>query len=173
LIGGASFADSLTGLASGGTWALGTTDTYQSGSNILTFSSFEQLSGPGVPDSSQTTLAATLNGQGQAVLTATVSATDGIQPQGTVAFYQGETLLGIIVLQDGVAQFTTGFLPPGQYTFNAVYSGDPNHNISVGTTDGVAQFTTGFLPPGQYTFNAVYSGDEDHNTSLGTATIHV
>jgi acrosin len=159
LIGGSSFTDSLTGMASGGTtWTLGGgTDTYQNNSNILTFSSFEQLFGPAVPDSTQTTLAAALDGQNQATLTATVTSSDGITPQGTVSFYQGTGLLGTVTLQDGLAGFTTDVLPPGQYTFTAVYSGDTGHNISVGSVDvsvaaalvpalGAAQATAAFTP---------------------------
>jgi hypothetical protein len=134
VIGGSSFTDSLTGLASGGTrWALGENpDVYQNDSNILTFSSFEQLSGPGLPDGTQTALAAALDGQNQATLTATVTSMDGITPQGTVTFYQGTRLLGAVALQNGQAQFTTGILAPGTYTFTAVYLGG-SHDISVGS----------------------------------------
>jgi hypothetical protein len=78
---------------------------------------------------------AVLDAQDQATLTATVTSTDGITPQGTVTFYKGTSLLGAVMLQNGQAQLTTDILPPGQYTFTAVYSGDTNHDISVGTAD--------------------------------------
>jgi sugar lactone lactonase YvrE len=135
LIGGSSFTDSLTGLSSGGTWTLGAADTFQSGSNVLTFSSFEQLSGPGVPGGSQTVLTATLDGQYRATLTAVLAPMGGTAPQGTVTFFQGQTLLGTFALQNGQAQFQTGVLPRGQYSFTAVYSGDAMNNISVAMAD--------------------------------------
>jgi hypothetical protein len=138
VIGGTSFTDSLTGLANAGTWSLGRTDTYQLGSHILTFSSFEQLFGPGVPDPSQTKLTGSSDNLGRVTLTAQVTVTDGIPPQGTVQFFEGSALLGVMMLQNGDAQFTTGALPAGSYTFTAVYSGDTKHDISVGSTVIVA-----------------------------------
>jgi hypothetical protein len=133
LIGGSSFTDSLTGLATGGKWSLSGTDTYQSGSNILTFSNFEQLSGPGVPDPSQTKLTGSSDNQGRVTLTAQVTATDGIAPQGTMAFYDGSALVGVATLKNRSAVFLTGALSHGNHTFTAVYSSDSKHNISVGS----------------------------------------
>lgn len=130
VIGSAAFNDSLTGRVAGATWLLGGTDTYRSGSKVLTFSSFEQLFGQGLPDPTQTTLSA-FNPGGGFVATAQVTATDGFIPQGTVAFYEGSTLLGVVTLQNGQARFPIGNLPPGDFTFTAVYSGDSKHDISV------------------------------------------
>jgi acrosin len=133
MIGSAAFTDSLSGLPTGGTWSLGAVDTYRSGSSVLTFSSFEQLSGPGVPDATTTAVGATRNSTGTATLSVQVGATDGVLPQGTVALYDGSVLLGVVTLVNGKALLTTGVLPAGNHTFTAVYSGDTKHNISVGS----------------------------------------
>lgn len=63
-----------------------------------------------------------------------MTATDGFALQGTVAFYEGSTLLGIATIENGQAHWTTGVLPAGNHTFTAVYSGDNKHDISVGAT---------------------------------------
>jgi len=93
------------------------------------------LFGPGLPDPSQTALTDVLDGQNRATLTATVTSTDGIIPQGTVTFYLDRAELGVVGLQNGQAGFTTDVLPAGQHTFTAVYSGDASHNISIGQAD--------------------------------------
>jgi hypothetical protein len=76
-----------------------------------------------------TTLASSLNPSvaGQAVtLTATVTATAGPIPTGTVNFKKGGTLLGSSTLNNGVATLTTSALPAGNAeSITAVYSGNP------------------------------------------------
>jgi hypothetical protein len=54
-------------------------------------------------------------------------------PTGTVVFQDGSTDLGTIIVNGGVATFTTSTLPAGDHTMNAVYSGDttyPQENAS-------------------------------------------
>jgi autotransporter-associated beta strand protein len=59
-------------------------------------------------------------------LIANVVVTSGGDPAitGTVAFYDGNTLLGTVPLVNGVATLTIGALSPGVHTLSAVYSGD-------------------------------------------------
>jgi len=57
--------------------------------------------------------------------TASVSAAGAAAaPQGYVAFYDGEALMGWAWVVDGVATYTTSSLPAGPHTIRAVYSGD-------------------------------------------------
>jgi hypothetical protein len=146
LIGGASFADSLTSQVAGGAWKLAPgaifpgpviRDHYQAGTGDLTFSGFEILSGPGVPSSTQTLLRASLRlglkGQDQVVLAARVIPTNSITPTGWVQFYRGETWLATVRMVNGVARYVIATPSSGPNRFTAVYSGDTSHNISVGT----------------------------------------
>ena len=66
-------------------------------------------------------------------LTATVVADIGSQaaPLGTVSFYNGNTLLGVVALVNGQSSLTLQSLPVGEHVnLNAVYSGDSSHAIS-------------------------------------------
>lgn len=73
---------------------------------------------------------------GQTVtLTATVSPTlNGVNPTGTVQFYDGSTLLGPGTLSNGVATFTTYSLGIGPHTLSAQYTGDANFDASTSNT---------------------------------------
>lgn len=65
---------------------------------------------------------------GQSVtFTATVT---GINPTGTVQFFDSATLLGSVTAASGIATFTTSTLTPGPHSVTAVYSGDSNNNGS-------------------------------------------
>jgi hypothetical protein len=48
-------------------------------------------------------------------------------PTGAVVFQDGSTDLATIVVNGGVATFTTSTLPAGEHTMNAVYSGDTTY----------------------------------------------
>jgi len=57
-------------------------------------------------------------------------------PTGTVAFYDGVTLLGTVNLTAGVASLTVSFSTPGGHNLKAVYSGDP---LTAGATATLLQ----------------------------------
>jgi hypothetical protein len=52
-------------------------------------------------------------------------------PTGTVTFKDGNTALGTVALNSGVAMFTTSGLSVGSHTIVASYSGDANFNPNV------------------------------------------
>ena len=54
----------------------------------------------------------------------TVVAPGVATPSGTVAFYQGSTLLGTGSVSNGVASYVTAKLAVGTYSYTAVYRGD-------------------------------------------------
>lgn len=61
---------------------------------------------------------------GQSItLTATVSGSIGV-PTGTITFYNGQTVLGIVGLTNGTASINDSLFAVGPYTFTASYSGD-------------------------------------------------
>ena len=65
---------------------------------------------------------------GQNVMfTASVSATSGGAPGGTVTFKNGTQTLGTQTLSNGVATISTNVLTVGTHSITAVYGGDPNH----------------------------------------------
>jgi hypothetical protein len=69
----------------------------------------------------------------QAFLTANVTGAQGAPNQGSVSFYVGSTFMGVRPVQNGQATFVTPIFAPGTYTFTAVYSGDSQYDISVGS----------------------------------------
>jgi Bacterial Ig-like domain (group 3) len=73
--------------------------------------------------------------------TATVSANPpgAVTPTGTVAFNEGGSLIGTGTLSGGVATFTTSALAVGGHTITTDYSGDTNHNTSMGSLIGNPQ----------------------------------
>ena len=73
-----------------------------------------------------TTLASSLNPSnvGQSVtFTASVTPEFSGTVTGTVAFYDGTTLLKTVALSGGVAKFTTSTLTSGTHTITATYNG--------------------------------------------------
>jgi len=74
--------------------------------------------------------------------TATVTLLNGVTgtPSGSVAFYNGTTLLGIGTLSNGVATLTTSALAEGSQSVTAVYSGDTNFSGS--TSQPMTQHVT-------------------------------
>ena len=52
---------------------------------------------------------------------------DGVTPTGTATILDGETALGSISINAGIATYTTSALTAGKQTFTAVYSGDSNY----------------------------------------------
>ena len=74
---------------------------------------------------------------GQAVtFTATVTATTGATPTGTVSFMHGSTLLGKGTLTNGVATFSTSALDAATLSITAVYAG---HSSDVGSMSPVVK----------------------------------
>jgi hypothetical protein len=65
------------------------------------------------------------------VLTAVVTAQLSGPPTGTVIFLNGTATLGTVALNSaGVAQFTIGSLPAGNYTFSCTYNGTTDYATS-------------------------------------------
>ena len=79
----------------------------------------------------QDSLAAITYGQSE-TLTAAVGSAIGT-PTGTVAFWNGTTLLGTATLSGGTAALTVTSLPAGTDTVSAQYGGDTDHAPSSGT----------------------------------------
>jgi hypothetical protein len=95
------------------------------------------LSGTGVVPSTTTTLASSANPSsfGEPVtFKATVTASSGPTPTGTVNFYHLTTLLGSGTLSAGVATFTTSKLSVGTTHIHAVY---PGNSEDAGSTSAV------------------------------------
>ena len=61
------------------------------------------------------------------IITATVV---GSTPTGSVAFYDGQTLLGSSTLSSGAAEFSFSLTTVGVHEISAVYSGDSNNQFS-------------------------------------------
>jgi len=102
------------------------------------------MSGTGEPNTTTTKLTANPNPVvvGHALtLTAHVNPTFKGTPTGTVAFYDGTTLLGTAPLSGGMAQFITTTLNAGSHTLTAVYQGDSvfQGSTSAGVTEQVNQ----------------------------------
>ncbi|WP_165070285.1 beta strand repeat-containing protein [Paludisphaera rhizosphaerae] len=72
-----------------------------------------------------TSLTASASSAGTTVLTATSAAVDPSAPSalGTVTFYDGDQILGVVPLVDGVATFDVGVPAPGTHAYRAVFSG--------------------------------------------------
>ena len=87
---------------------------------------------------SMTTSGSSVNpGQGVTLTAQVASMTTGT-PTGSVAFYDGTTLLGTATLTAGTATFTTSSLLPGtSNVLEAVYSGDINFTTSSSTISSV------------------------------------
>jgi len=102
------------------------------------------LSGTGEPNTTTTKLTANPNPVvvGHALtLTVHVNPTFKGTPTGTVAFYDGATLLGTATLSGGMVQFVTTTLTAGSHTLTAVYEGDPvfQGSTSAAVTEQVNQ----------------------------------
>jgi len=72
-------------------------------------------------------------------LTASVAATMSNRPPptGTVAFYDGTTLLGTASVNNGSATFGAPLQATGKHSLLAVYSGDSNFNLNTSSTSTV------------------------------------
>jgi len=72
--------------------------------------------------------------------TATVRATGGVAPDGTVTFMDGANVLGTVTLSGtGTATYTTSTLAEGLHSITAVYSGDAANYIEGSTSNTVKQ----------------------------------
>jgi hypothetical protein len=102
--------------------------------------------------------------------TATVTSSAGV-PTGTVAFYDGNALLGPVALASGVTVYTTSSLALGSHSITGVYSGDGNFaaatsaavteavqdfNLAISTTSGGSSAATA-SPGGVATYPLVFS----------------
>jgi hypothetical protein len=63
---------------------------------------------------------------------------DGLNPTGTVEFFDGATSLGTAAVSGGVAQLTTSSLAVGSHTLSAVYSGDATNTSDTSDDVGVS-----------------------------------
>jgi len=75
------------------------------------------------------------------VFTATVTSTAGT-PTGTVAFYDGTTLLNTVTISGGTSVYSTSSLATGTHSITAVYSGDSN--FAPVTSSAVAELIQDF-----------------------------
>lgn len=71
----------------------------------------------------------------QVTLTATISPSNAT---GNVRFHQGNSILGSAPVSNGIAIFVSSFSSNGAYSLNAVYGGDPSHNLSASTSVSLA-----------------------------------
>ena len=62
--------------------------------------------------------------------TATVMSLTSGSPTGTVAFYEGQSIVGSGTVTNGVATYTAGPLPAGDFVLSAEYSGDADFTQS-------------------------------------------
>jgi hypothetical protein len=106
--------------------------TIADGQGVATILDDDEL----VPTSTEVTGAPNPSKVGKAVaITATVSGNDGVEPAGTVTFYDGPVspanALGTVVLDaSGIATLSTDDLAVGSHTINAVYNPDAMHSGS-------------------------------------------
>jgi RHS repeat-associated protein len=70
-------------------------------------------------------------------LTITAHVVNGLNPTGSVAFFDNGTSLGTAPLNGSQAAFTTSTLSAGSHSLTASYSGDDNNQTSVSTSYGI------------------------------------
>ena len=88
-------------------------------------------------DSTTTTLSGAPNPANVAqsvTFTATVTPSSSGTPTGSVSFYDGESLLGNVPLNAGVATYSTSNLAAATHSITAIYSGDNNYGGSNSNT---------------------------------------
>jgi len=73
------------------------------------------------------------------VFTATVKATGGVAPDGSVTFMDGASVLGTVTLSAGTAAYTISALTDGVHPISAVYSGDAAIYVQGSTSNTVNQ----------------------------------
>jgi hypothetical protein len=153
-----AFTGSVIGAVNGDTFTESFSTVATISSNVGTYSIVPSVAGANLNDylvtaqngtltitQAGTTTSVTANtssvtpGQNVTLTAQVVSATTGT-PTGSVAFYDGTTLLGTAPLTAGAAAISTTSLTAGSSNaINAVYSGDNNFTTSTGsTTIGVA-----------------------------------
>ncbi|MCC7175782.1 MAG: Ig-like domain repeat protein [Bryobacterales bacterium] len=89
---------------------------------------------PGASTTTALTASASQSTAGQEVVfTATVTSRTGT-PAGAVRFVDGSTLLGVVNLAAGQAQYATSSLFPGTHLIRAIYTGDDDHAGSSSVT---------------------------------------
>ena len=98
---------------------------YSGDANYAAVTSITPVSVAVQPATTATTLAVGPGAAGTTILTATIVPTSPGTPTltGTVAFYDGDTLLGTAPVINQVATFNAGVLGVGAHTFRAVFSG--------------------------------------------------
>ncbi len=122
------------------------------------------------------------------VLTATVAATSGGTPTGTVAFISGNEILGFGTLSGGVATAVTTGFPQGNVPLVAVYEGDANfggsasvaanetvdqtNNLAGGLQEGTTQAGSGNTPAADgNTLSVHYTGYLTNGTVFDSTAI--
>ena len=110
--------------------------TYGSTSSTATYKNNTYFSGTGTitvgPFATTTTLASSLNPAGVGVAVVWTATVAGGTPSGSVAFYDGATLLNSGTLNGSYqATFTTSGLPAGTHSLTAQYLGNSTHAASV------------------------------------------
>jgi len=107
-------------------------------------------------------------------LTATITATDGTRPAGTVQFEVGGTAIGnpVAVTSLGVASTTTAFTTPGIMALSAVYT--PTNSAYSGFTATYSEIVTGpFFNVEPVTVTVPTSGSFALTVGTGTVTLTV
>jgi hypothetical protein len=105
-----------------------------------------------------------------------VPATAPSAPTGTVAFYNGTTLLGSGTVTAGVATFVTTAPATGIYSISAVYSGDTNYRTATSPmlTEIIQDFTLALSSEAASTVTAPLGGQATYSlviNPLGGATL--
>ncbi len=98
-------------------------------------------------------------------LTAMISALNSGMPTGTVAFYEGQTLVGTGTIVNGLASYTAASFPSGDVVVTAEYSGDANFTQSASPPILVLTVT-----PAQTQLSVATSGSATDSLSLAAAT---
>ena len=107
------------------------TAVYSGDANYSAATSQTPVSVQVVPATSTTTLTAATTVQGTKLTANVVVTSPGNPPVvGTVAFYDGTTLLGTEPVVDGVATLDVASLAPGMHSFGAVFTGDGTTSTS-------------------------------------------
>jgi hypothetical protein len=148
--------------------------------NPLTFGSVT-VTVVGVPTTTAVAVSGSLVYGAATAIKATVAATSGGTPTGTVKFMDGAAVLGTQPLQNGVATLTAASLPAGTHTLTAVYQGDTTYATSTGAATPtvitqVASATTvtastAINPGASTTLTVTVAGVSGASVPTGTVTV--
>jgi hypothetical protein len=178
-----TFTGSVTGAVNGDTFTESFSTSATITSNVGSYSIAPSATGTNLADYTVTvqtgTLTITQAGTTTSMSSSSSSATPGQSvtltaqvvpvttgtPTGSVAFYNGPTLLGTSALTAGTATLSTASLTAGaSNTLQAVYSGDNNFTTSTSATSGVS------VAPLDYTLTV--SGPSSLTVTRGTSATY-